>query len=45
MELAFEYLLSKENLQWITIYSDQVLIVTPLMGQSPTKAEHHPYSK
>jgi len=24
-ELSFEYLLSKDNLQWITIISDQVL--------------------
>jgi len=25
MEISFEYLLSKENLHWITIYSDQVV--------------------
>jgi len=29
LELAFEYLIRKDQMEWITIYSDQVLTVEP----------------
>ncbi|XP_020895527.1 sorting nexin-17-like [Exaiptasia diaphana] len=28
MELAFEYLLGKDNLHWITVYSDQAILIS-----------------